>query len=130
MWLIKTLSFLWPFIKEMVFGNKTVAESVRANKIKSLFFFVAVLSLVLNLILFQRLIVIGKDHIDFVKEMKKKEGCTIPITPPVIPEKEIPKQPSVTVLKKETTLKGHEKHNSFNRTYEEFTRIKEREERE
>lgn len=130
MWLIKTLSFLWPFIKEMVFGNKTVAESVRANKIKSLFFFVAVLSLVLNLILFQRLIVIGKDHIDFVKEIKTKKGCTIPITPAVIPEKEIPKQPSVTVLKKETTLKGHEKHNSSNRTYEEFTRIKEREERE
>ena len=130
MWLIKTLSFLWPFIKEMVFGNKTVAESVKANKIKSLFFFVAVLSLVLNLILFQRLIVIGKDHIDFVKEMKTKEESTIPITPPVIPEKEIPKQPSVTVLKKETTLKGHAKHNSSNRTYEEFTRIKEREERE
>mgnify|MGYP003514152829 CR=1 FL=1 len=93
MWLIKTLSFLWPFIKEMIFGNKTVAESVKANKIKSLFFFVAVLSLVLNLILFQRLIVIGKDHIDFVKEIKAKERCTIQITTPVIHEKEITKYP-------------------------------------
>ena len=64
MWIIKLIGFIWPFIKEMVLGDKTVAETVHANKIKTLLLFIGGLSFLLNFIMVQRLVVLGKKHIE------------------------------------------------------------------
>ena len=93
MWIIKVIGFIWPFIKEMILGDKTVAETVHANKIKTLLIIIGLLSIFLNFILVQRLVVLGRKHIDQVKQVKKIEKPCPPIT---IVEKEPPASIGVT----------------------------------
>ena len=81
MWIIKLIGFIWPFIKEMVLGDKTVAETVHANKIKTLLLFIGGLSFLLNFIMVQRLVVLGKKHIEQKQQVKKIEK---PCPPPLI----------------------------------------------
>ena len=88
MWIIKLLGFIWPFIKEMVLGDKTVAEAVATNKIKTLLISIGILSLLLNLLLVQRLVVLGKNHIENLKH----QADTKKIAPVVKIENDPPKR--------------------------------------
>lgn len=76
MWIIKLMGFIWPFIKEMILGDKTVAEAVATNKIKTLLISIGILSLLLNLLLVQRLVVLGKNHIENLKQQAESKKNT------------------------------------------------------
>lgn len=73
MWIFKVLAFIWPFIKEMVLGDKTLKEAIQDNKTKVLFAGIVMLSFALNFFAVTRLVVISKD---FVVLQKKYTAST------------------------------------------------------
>jgi len=139
MWIIKLISFIWPFLKEMILGDKTVTETVRANKLKTLFVFMGVLSLCLNFLLVQRLVILGKNHLHAVNQTKKANECT----PPVVKKEKEPAPTVVTptnpTLIEETHQaklthskrknKHHEHEDPGHYAIKELTRIKENEDK-
>jgi hypothetical protein len=70
---IKILAFLWPFLKEMILGKKTIAESIKTNKKKVGLVFLVVGSLFLNMFTVQKLVIISEEYI----KLQKKDNETI-----------------------------------------------------
>lgn len=73
MWILKVLAFLWPFIKEMVLGDKTLKEAIKDNKKKVLLALMILASIGLNFFAISRLVVVSKD---FVVLQKKHVAAT------------------------------------------------------
>jgi hypothetical protein len=68
MWILKILAFLWPFIKEMVLGDKTLREALKDNKKKVLLALMILASIGLNFFTISRLVIISKDHVVLQKK--------------------------------------------------------------
>ncbi len=64
----KSISFLWPFISEMILGKKTFKESLSTNKKRVFFLLLVFGSLGMNVFLFPKVIAISKDYIDLDKK--------------------------------------------------------------
>jgi hypothetical protein len=95
--IFKILLFIWPFIKEMVLGKKTMKEAIKDNKRKVAIAFVIVASLGLNMVTLTRLWTLSAQYVDLQKrytfvdkkmtettaafnELRKKQGLP-PTTP-------------------------------------------------
>ncbi len=74
---IKILSFLWPFIKEMVLGKHTLIEAIRKNAKRFFFMSAFFASIGLNILMIPRLVQISNDYINLNKKyeaiLKKNE---------------------------------------------------------
>lgn len=115
---LKILSMLWPFIKEVALGDKTVMETFRTNKMKFVGIAIIVASLGLNYFAVSKIITISRDHIALMKKYKamessKKSPLTaevevkqqVPTPTPVVPE-----QPNASVshdFARHARLKSH-----------------------
>jgi hypothetical protein len=139
MWIFKILTFLWPFIKELVLGEKTVRQAIKSNRWKLVLTIVICISFVVNLLAVPRLVVMANDY---VKLNKKYELQTTVIkdlndkvtkleielkTKPPVPKEEppstvtvhgkrLPKPPKTTTTDTKDSVKNH------------FDKIKEKEE--
>ena len=80
MWILKVLAFLWPFIKEMVLGDKTLKEAIRDNKKKVALAFFILASLGMNFFLIARIVVISQKYLELQK-LHTAEHATV--HPPV-----------------------------------------------
>jgi outer membrane biosynthesis protein TonB len=92
--IIKVLVFIWPFIKEMVLGDKSVGEAAKDNKMKVLIAFIMIASIGLNMFTINRLWAISQNYLDL-----RKEYATLAEQshkPPKV-EKPAPAQPTVPV---------------------------------
>jgi hypothetical protein len=78
MWIIKVLTLLWPFIKDMVLGDKTLAEAIKDNKKKVMLALMILFSLGLNFFLVSRLIIVSQNYVTLEKDVRLyKEGSII-----------------------------------------------------
>lgn len=67
MWILKVLAFLWPFIKEMVLGDKTLKEAIQDNKKKVAFAIFVLCSVGFNFFLMVRLVAISQKYLELEK---------------------------------------------------------------
>ena len=65
---LKIIGFLFPFIKEMMLGEKTLKEAIKTNKFRVVIIAGILLSIVVNLFAVPRLLAISAQHI----ELKRK----------------------------------------------------------
>lgn len=106
MWILKVLAFLWPFIKEMVLGDKSLKEAIRDNKKKVAFAIFVLCSVGMNFFLISRLVVISQKYLEFQKAhpaiVAKVNGEKPPVPvpkalkpkpPAAEPEVEVPTEP-------------------------------------
>lgn len=80
MWIFKVLAWLWPFIKEMVLGDKTFKEALDDNKKKVLLIILIFVSLGLNLFLVPRVVVISSNFLALEKENEKNKKLVVSLT--------------------------------------------------
>jgi hypothetical protein len=87
MWM-KIAVFIWPFLKEMILGDRTLKEAVKSNKIRVLTIGIIFLSLALNFFAFPRLVSITKQHLELAKKYKdvqaELESLKAKKPPPVV----------------------------------------------
>lgn len=110
MFIFKAMSFLWPFMKEMVLGEKTVKESLKNNKFKVLFLIVSIVSVGYSLYITPVLYEITQELLITTKKyeaLKKVPPKTFIVTKPTliadgtIPKCEIVKdivKPNVSIM--------------------------------
>ena len=72
MFLLKIIEFLWPFIKEIVTGNKTAASRSVISVLKLFFTIILILSLIINFFTIHKLIKLD------AKVKQPSVTCTIP----------------------------------------------------
>jgi len=78
----KILTMLWPFVRELLFGQKTPRQIVREHKIMVVVVAFLAASLVMNVFITQRLVAISHDYIALQKKYKALEGSRQhPVTP-------------------------------------------------
>ncbi len=70
----KILPFIWPFVKELMLGNKTLAEAFKDNKKKVLMTLIIMLSFALNIFVIPKLITISGQHILLQREHDKLQA--------------------------------------------------------
>lgn len=68
MWVLKVLAFLWPFLKELVLGKKTVKQAIKTNKWKVFLLCLISTSFVVNLLAVPRLLAIANDYVKLNKK--------------------------------------------------------------
>jgi len=68
MLVFKILSMLWPFIKEMLFGQKTMAQILKEHKGLVAVGLISGMLLVTNVFLMKRIVVISHDYITLRKK--------------------------------------------------------------
>lgn len=73
MLLFKTLRFLWPFLKEMILGDKTLKEALKTNFWRVLLIVGIIVSIALNFFTIPRLLEISYAHV----ELKRKHSLLI-----------------------------------------------------
>lgn len=69
------LKFIWPFLKEMVLGDKTVGQALRTNKARLLLLILILGSFGMNIIMTPRLVTISAQYIELDKTHKKLVGA-------------------------------------------------------
>lgn len=82
---IKTIAFIWPFLKEMVLGSKSLSEAMKTNKLRVAFIAMIVLSIGMNFFTVTRLVVVSLDYIKLKREHEKVVGVTRPKKPTETP---------------------------------------------
>lgn len=98
MWL-KAVVFIWPFLKELLLGERTLKEAVRSNKVRLITIGVILLSVALNFFLLPRLVTITRDHLELMKKYKEvtKELEALKTKSPVILAKPADAKPAVVL---------------------------------
>lgn len=84
--IIKILVFIWPFIKEMVLGDRSVRDAARDNKMKVLLAFVLAGSIGMNIFSVNRLWTLSQEYLGVKKEfaeykIKQPVIKSVPLTP-------------------------------------------------
>ncbi|EKD22651.1 MAG: hypothetical protein ACD_84C00021G0003 [uncultured bacterium] len=101
---LKILTFLWPFIREMMFGDKKLSEILKRNKRRLALTLLLLVSLGVNLVVVPKLFTITKTYLELVKS-SENEKCTQNTSPRVFSEIKnpiVPTTPFQTVpVKKE-----------------------------
>lgn len=69
----KLITFLFPFIKEMVLGEKTIREALRTNKMRVFLIGLILLSFFLNIVLVPKLVRISADYVILDRKYKELE---------------------------------------------------------
>jgi hypothetical protein len=140
--IIKIFTLLWPFIKEMAFGRKTVREAVQTNKLKTSILLVLIVSVLLNVFSFSKIVAISRQYIMLDKKYKAAEGAqkTLPSAkstePKLIPvppassdtpsvERTVSNKPRIVV-----DVKKQEAIERYNRLKANLDAIKKRQEQE
>lgn len=67
----KLLPFIWPFVKELILGKKTVAEAFKDNKKKVLLIGVIMGSFATNIFVIPKLISMASAHVILQREHEK-----------------------------------------------------------
>lgn len=81
---VKILTFLWPFVKELTLGDKTLLEALKTNKKKVFFAAVVMLSFAINIFVVPKLVAISNSHVILQREHDAlKAKCDAPKTSPV-----------------------------------------------
>lgn len=73
---VTTLRLLWPFLKEMVLGDKTLSEAIKTNKMRVLLLFLILGSFAMNLFVVPRVYDISSQYVELEKEHKKLTDAT------------------------------------------------------
>lgn len=68
---VGTLKFLWPFLKEMVLGDKTMGQAIKTNKMRVLLLFLILGSFATNIVVVPRTYEISAQYLDLEREHKK-----------------------------------------------------------
>lgn len=158
MWILKVLAFLWPFIKEMVLGDKTLKEAIKDNKKKVLLALLIMVSVGMNFFTISRLVVVSQNYINVEKKYltaikpatdhpaiveKHKGGKPIPVPPPAVPTQTTTPVPVVAIENKPITTKpvipktttkpkkkvGPSNVDRYSKMKDDFDKIKEREDK-
>ena len=139
MLVLKAITFFWPFLKEMILGEKTLKESLKTHKGRVLLIGVILFSIALNFFAIPKLVAISREHIELRKKYKEMTepappdapGPAVvkgPVTPPEPPPSP-PRQPEP--YRSEPTRTSQNKpvdsQESYRRTKEFFDRIREQE---
>jgi hypothetical protein len=66
----KAAVFIWPFLRELVLGEKTLKQAVQSNKIRVLAIGIIFLSLALNFFALPRLVSITNEYLTLSKKYK------------------------------------------------------------
>jgi hypothetical protein len=111
--LLKTFTFLFPFIKEMFLGkdnqsNKdtpTYAGKIgNARGVKKLLIGVGCLSVILNIYLIKQIFIIGKENLSLHKKINETKETT---PKPTVPKPKVDVVVKPNVEEKETVVKPH-----------------------
>jgi hypothetical protein len=92
----KLIALLFPFVKEMILGEKTIREAIRTNKMRVFLIGLILLSFFLNLVVIPKLVKISADYVMLdrrYKDLEQKSSSSI--THPN-PRAQPEKKPSVT----------------------------------
>ena len=139
MLVFKILTMLWPFIKEMLFGQKTVAQILKEHKGLVVVVVITGLLLMTNMFLMKRIVAISHDYITLQKKYAQLESAQnhpvlvakptqVTAKPPAV--ETLPtmvKGPSVAkkppkrkVVKKETKKEADERYKRLKKSFEEL----------
>jgi|SRR6185312_1317547 len=100
----KLIAFLFPFIKEMILGEKTVQEAIRTNKVRVFLIGLILLSFFLNIVFIPKLVKISADYV--ILDRKYKEMGQHPSklsSQPVSKPTTKPEKPTINVKPDEST---------------------------
>ena len=93
MLVFKVIGLLFPFIKEMILGEKTVKEAIKTNKLRVLLIGAICLSILLNFLTIPRLVQISARHVALQKkydlatrEYKEPAAPTPPLADSQLPK--------------------------------------------
>jgi hypothetical protein len=126
---MKIMSLLWPFIKEVVLGEKTVLETFKTNKKKLFGIALIIASIGLNYFAVSKVIVVSREYITLMKKYKALESSKqSPITNGLEVRQEIPSAPTAPMpdVKKPELTAEDQRHA---RLRARLNAIKEREEK-
>lgn len=70
----KLLPFIWPFVKELMLGDKTVMEAFKTNKKKVIMTALIMLSFAVNIFIIPKLITISGQHVMLQREHEKLQA--------------------------------------------------------
>lgn len=139
----KIIPYIWPFIREMVFGNKPILKAMRDNKKKVFFAMLILFSFGLNFVAVPRLVTMSMQYIALDKRYKeldakykavessakhpKANGTEQQV---VVKVPETVKTPERTVkqMKKLPPVKPTPRPNRVNEIHQDFARLKKSEE--
>lgn len=142
---LKVLPYMWPFIREMVLGRKSLLAAVRDNKKKVFFITLIIVSFGLNFLTVPRLFSMSVQYVTLDKRYKELEARYNRVTSSAkypnangleqqIQIKESVKQKPSEAEKKPKLAKEEEKEPSskadMNQIKEQFEKIRQREEKE
>ncbi len=137
---MKVLRFLWPFIREMVLGEKTLKQAVKTNKGRVFIIGVIFASFVTNFYIIPKVWSISSDYIELKKNydalvMRVGPGPvdTVVIKPPTVqvpdpvtvkkpPATPAPTAPSNPTPAAQTTAQLHDRYDKWK---ESFKRLRE-----
>ena len=101
--IIKILLFIWPFVKEMVLGDKSLRQAMKDNKRKVAIAFFIIASLALNMVTLTRLWTLSAQYLELEKRqsvsVKKKPNVPTPVSRTHDTQGRPPKQQDLVELK-------------------------------
>jgi hypothetical protein len=140
----KLIPYIWPFLREMVLGNKPILKAVRDNKKKLLFLALILFSFGMNFVMLPRLVSMSMQYIALEKkhnelEAKYKAVSTLPkptkeVKPeprPIVEEIPVQKFPVMEKVEKKKTKEQIRADKELLETIrKDFARLKKMEEEE
>jgi hypothetical protein len=118
---LKIISFLWPFLKEVILGDRTIREALRHHVGRILLIGLILLSVGLNFLTVPKLLSISYEYIELKRkyeQLSKARGVDPPAQPPALR----PEQPTETAAPQVP-------HDSYHSTKEFYERLRKREKR-
>lgn len=71
----KILAMIWPFVREMFFGNKNLRQILKENKFRVVVLVILVSSMGLNYFLSHRVVLISRDYLELKEKYQALEGA-------------------------------------------------------
>lgn len=92
----KVFMFFWPFLKEMILGEKTVKQAVETNKWRVLTLGVILMSISLNFLAVPKLISVTQDYLELRKKYlsSQEEIAKLKSRPPTVIARQEPVRPT------------------------------------
>lgn len=71
----KILAMIWPFVREMFFGNKNLRQILKENKFRVVVLVILTSSMGLNYFLSHRVVLISRDYLELKEKYQALEGA-------------------------------------------------------
>lgn len=71
----KILAMIWPFVREMFFGNKNLRQILKENKLRVVVLVILTSSMGLNYFLSHRVVLISRDYLELKEKYQALEGA-------------------------------------------------------